>query len=155
MNKAWWLLFATAMLAVWNAGIIWFTQIAVYPLWPLVDAAHFQTYHVTWWHDMWPAFGPVGLMFIFSIALLWIRPAGIPKRALWLGVLLQVAVHSLTAFFWAPIQASMATPQGISMMKYEQLMDTHWWRVAFFWVYAALMIWMVARSLPWNRKLEA
>jgi hypothetical protein len=152
MSKAWWLVFATALLAVWNAGIIWFTQIAVYPLWPLVDAEHFHEYHLTWWHDMWPAFGPVILMLIFSIALLWIRPTGISKWLIWSGVLLQLIVHSLTAFFWAPIQASMATPQGISMMKYEQLMNTHWWRVAFFWAYAVLMIWMVVRSLPENRQ---
>lgn len=155
MNRAWWLLFATAMLAVWNAGIIWFTQIAVYPLWPLVDAAHFHDYHVTWWHDMWPAFVPVILMLGLSVALLWIRPVNVSKGLLWLGILLQVTVHALTAFFWAPIQASMATPQGMSMMKYEQLMNTHWWRVAFFWAYAALMIWMVVRSLPQNRRWES
>lgn len=146
MSKSWWLLFTTALLAVWNAGIIWFTQIAVYPLWPLVDAQHFDVYHVTWWHDMWPAFGPVALMLGCSIALFWIKPIAISKGMLWAGVLLQVAVHTLTAFFWAPIQATMATPQGISMSKYHQLMSTHWWRVAFFWAYAALAIWMFGKS---------
>jgi hypothetical protein len=46
LNPGWWLLFFTALLSVWNAGIIWFTHIAVYPLWPLVDAASFQHYHL-------------------------------------------------------------------------------------------------------------
>jgi hypothetical protein len=146
MSKAQWLLLTTAMLGVWNAGIIWFTQIAVYPLWPLVDAAHFHDYHLAWWHVMWPAFGPVGAMFLCSVALLWARPARISKGVLWAGILLQLAVHMLTIFFWAPIQATMATPNGISLVKYEQLMSTHWWRVIFFWAYAALMIWAVARS---------
>jgi hypothetical protein len=155
MDRNWWLLFATAMLGVWNAGIIWFTQIAVYPLWPLVDGEHFHDYHLTWWHDMWPAFGPVGLMLLCSIALLWMRPPGISRPLLWLGILLQVAVHTLTAFYWAPIQATMATPQGMSALKYEQLMSTHWWRVAFFWVYAALMIWMVYRSLSQSVRKSA
>jgi hypothetical protein len=91
MSKGWWLLFTTAILSVWNAGIVWFTQIAVYPLWPLVDAQHFPAYHLTWWHDMWPAFA----------------------------------------------------------------MGTHWLRVAFFLVYAALMVWMVTRSLSRELRLEA
>lgn len=147
MTKAQWLLLTTAMLSVWNAGIIWFTQIAVYPLWPLVDAAHFHDYHLAWWHDMWPAFGPVGAMFLCSIAMLLERPERVSKGALWAGVLLQAAVHALTIFYWAPIQAAMATPNGISLLKYDQLMGTHWWRVGFFWAYAALMIWMVARSI--------
>jgi hypothetical protein len=155
MSKGWWLLFTTAILSVWNAGIVWFTQIAVYPLWPLVDAQHFPAYHLTWWHDMWPAFAPVILMFLCSAVLLWIRPVGIAKWLLWLGVLLQVTVHTLTAFFWAPIQASMATPQGMSVLKYQQLMGTHWLRVAFFLVYAALMVWMVTRSLSRELRLEA
>ena len=146
MNKAWWLLFITALLSVWNAGIVWFTQIAVYPLWPLVDDQHFHDYHLTWWHDMWPAFGPVVLMLACSIALLWIRPAGISRSMLWAGILLQIAVHTLTVLFWAPVQATMATPTGISMAKYQQLMSTHWWRVAIFCGYAALAIWMFNKS---------
>jgi hypothetical protein len=141
MSKQWWLLFIATILSVWNAGIVWFTQIAVYPLWPLVGADKFHDYHLTWWHDMWPSFGPVVLMFACAVALLWIRPQGIPVWSLWLGVLLQAAVHTLTAFFWAPIQATMATPDGMSLAKYQALMDTHWFRVAFFLSYAMLMIW--------------
>jgi hypothetical protein len=94
-------------------------------------------------------------MLILSVTLLWAPPDNVPKWLLWLGILLQVTVHTLTIFFWAPIQASMATPQGMSAMKYEQLMNTHWWRVAFFWLYAALMIWLVARSLPRSRHWES
>ena len=141
MRKGWWLLFITVVLSVWNAGIVWFTQIAVYPLWPFVGAEQFHDYHLTWWHAMWPSFGPVLFMFACSVALLWIRPRGIPVWALWLGVLLQVAVHTLTACFWAPIQATMAIPGGMSFPKYQELMNTHWLRVAFFFAYAALMIW--------------
>lgn len=148
MRKAWWLLFITAILSVWNAGIVWFTQIAVYPLWPLVGADTFHDYHLTWWHDMWPSFGPVVLMFGCSLALIWIRPQGIPRLLLWLGVVLQIAVHSLTAFFWAPIQATMATADGMSFEKYQALMSTHWFRVALFFAYALLMIWMF-QSFTW------
>ena len=147
MNKTLWLLFTTVMLSIWNAGIIWFTQIAVYPLWPLVDATHFHAYHLTWWH----AFGPVVLMFAGSVALLWKSPEGVPRWLLWAGILLQLSVHLLTGFYWGPIQAAMATPQGISLIKYDQLMSTHWWRVGFFWAYAGLMIWMFGRSLTISR----
>ena len=104
---------------------------------------------------MWPSFAPVILMFLCSAVLLWIRPVGIAKWLLWLGVLLQVTVHTLTAFFWAPIQASMATPQGMSVLKYQQLMSTHWLRVSFFLAHAVLMIWMVTRSLSRERHMAA
>jgi len=42
--------------------------------------------------------------------------------------------------FRAPIQATMAVPGGMSS-KYQELMSTHWFRVAFFFAYSALMIW--------------
>jgi len=42
MGKAWWLLFLAVSLGVWNAGIV--TQIAVYPLWPLVGPHEFHAY---------------------------------------------------------------------------------------------------------------
>lgn len=155
MNKAQWLLFITALLSVWNAGIVWFTQIAVYPLWPLVDAGHFHDYHLSWWHDMWPTFGPVVLMFACSIVLIRVRPPWVPKWLLWAGVLLQMTVHVLTALYWAPIQATMATPEGMSVFKYQKLVGTHWWRVGFFFVYAALTIWMVGRSLKSVKPVEA
>ena len=148
MNRSWALLFTATLLAVWNAGIVWFTQIAVYPLWPLVDASHFHDFHLAWWHHMWPSFAPVGLMFICSIGLLAWPPEGVQKRLLILGVVIQITVHALTIVFWAPIQATLALPEGMSMPKYQELMSTHWLRVAFFAAYALLMVCILIRSFP-------
>jgi hypothetical protein len=139
------------ILSIWNAGIVWFTQIAVYPLWPLVGREQFHDYHLTWWHDMWPAFGPVILMLAFSIVLLWRVPEGVSKKLLWLGLLLQLTVHSLTAFFWAPVQAAMSTDNGMSTVLYNELMATHWIRVLFFVAYAGLMVWLVVTSVSTAR----
>jgi hypothetical protein len=147
MSPAWWLLFATALLSVWNVAIVWFTHIAVYPLWPLVGAREFKVYHVTWWRYMRRSFGPVVLMFLCSVTLLWIRPQGVSRELAWLGVALQVCVHTLTVVYWAPIQAALETPEGMSRQKYQQLMSTHWWRVGFFGAYAVLMLWMLSRSV--------
>jgi hypothetical protein len=145
MGKAWWLLFLAALLGVWNAGIVWFTQIAVYPLWPLVGPNEFHDYHLAWWHDMWPSFGPVIAMLVCSIVLLYLRPHGIPVWVMWTGLLLQITVHILTALFWAPLQAELATSAGISFAKYRLLMSTHWLRVGFFFAYAILMIWALQK----------
>ena len=150
MNKGLWLLLITAMLSVWNAGIVWFTQLAVYPLWPLVEAQHFHDFHLAWWRGMWPSFAPVVLMLLCSVALFWVRPKGISTPLLWMGIALQVTVHTLTVLFWAPIQAAMATPQGMSMLKYQQLMSTHWWRVGLFVAYAALSVWMLSTAITAN-----
>lgn len=57
------------------------------------------------------------------------------------GTLLQITVHILTALFWAPLQAELATSTGISFAKYHLLMSTHWLRVGFFFAYAILTIW--------------
>jgi len=144
---AWWLLFATALLSIWNVGIVWFTHIAVYPLWRFVGPKNFATYHLKWWRYMRPSFGPVVLMFLCSVALLFIRPRGVSSEFLWLGLALQISVHSLTVTHWAPIQAALATSEGMSQQKYQQLMSTHGWRVGFFAAYAVLMVWMVGSSL--------
>ena len=142
MGKAWWLLFLAVSLGGWNAGIVWFTQIAIYPLWPLVGPHEFHDYHLAWWHGMWPSFGPVIAMFVCSIVLLYMRPHGIPVWVLWTGLLLQITVHILTALFWAPLQAELAmTSGGISFAKYHILISTHWLRVGFFFAYAILMTW--------------
>lgn len=115
----------------------------------------FHDYHLTWWHDMWPSFGPVILMLVCSVILLWKVPVGVSKHLLWLGVLLQLTVHSLTAFFWGPVQAAMATNDGMSAVLYHELMATHWFRVLFFLVCAGLMVWLVVRSLPNGRAQKA
>jgi len=147
MALAWWLLLATVVLSVWNAAIVWFTHIAVYPLWPCVGAQNFQTYHLQWWRHMRPSFAPVALMFLCSVALLWIRPQGMSRELVWFGIVLQICVHSLTALYWAPIQAALASSEGMSWQKYQQLMSTHWWRVGFFAAYAVLMVSMLSHSL--------
>ena len=51
-------------------------------------------------------------------------------------------------FLWAPVQAAMATHDGMSAALYHELMATHWFRVLFFLVYAGLMVWLIVRSLP-------
>jgi hypothetical protein len=48
----------------------------------------------------------------------------------------------------------MATPEGMSVLKYQQLMGSHWLRVSFFVLYSALMIWVFARSTAKGVSLE-
>ena len=142
MSKAWWLLFLAVMLGVWNAGIVWFTQVAVYPLWLLVGPNGFRDFHLNWWHDISPACGPVIAMLAYSIVLLYMRPRGLPVWVLWTGLLLQITVQILTALFWAPLQAELPTTfGGISFAKYHILMSTHGLRMGFFFAYATPVIW--------------
>jgi hypothetical protein len=138
-----WLLLGTATLSSFNAGIIWFTEIAVYPLWPLVGAAQFHEYHTTWWHLVWISFVPVALLLLGSVAMLWKRPVGVPLWSLWLLLGLQILTHSLTVVFWAPIQIRMAGPAGLSMPAFQELMSTHWLRVALVCSIAVVMLWQL------------
>jgi hypothetical protein len=140
------LLLLTAALSFFNAGIIWFTEVAVYPLWPLIGKAEFHRYHTTWWHDVWLSFVPVALVLLGTVAMLWKRPLGVPAWGLWLALGLQILTHIVTVFFFAPVQIRMAGPNGLSMPAFQELMATHWLRVALVWSVAIVMFWLLHRS---------
>ena len=133
------LFFTTALLTVWNAALIWMTQVMCYPLWPMVGSANFHDYHVNWWHSVWWTFIPAGLALVGSVLLLFGRPPYFSRPAAYCAVAAQIAALIATLIFWAPLQASLSTSHGLDIAGYHPLMWTHWFRVALIWVPAVLM----------------
>jgi hypothetical protein len=139
--------FFTAILTVWNAALIWMTQVLCYPLWPMVGAANFHDYHLAWWHSVWWTFIPAGLALIGSIRLLFARPLYFPRWAAIGAVAAQLIALVVTLIFWAPLQASLSTGSGLDLAGFHTLLWTHWFRVTLLWVPAAFMSGALAKRM--------
>lgn len=146
MNSKSFVFFVTAVLTIWNAGLIWMTQVICYPLWPLVGSADFHRYHLAWWHSIWWTFIPAGLAVIGSIFLLFRRPRYFPRWGALVVVLAQCVTLLATIAYWAPLQAGLSTANGLDMSGFRALMWTHWFRVALIWLAAAVMTQSLARQ---------
>jgi hypothetical protein len=143
-----WLLLICLAVSFYNVGAIWLTHVSVYPLWPYVGSAEFEAFHLAWWRSIWGVLLPAGgLAVAGAVAMIWLRPPGVPARAVWLGITLQVLVWALTAAWWGPLMARLHQVTGpVYGPLYDQLMITHWGRVALFSAYGLLLFWMAGRS---------
>src|SRR5262249_8991403 len=149
-----WLLLVNVAAACYMVGQIWLVQASCYPLWRFVGSAEFHAYHVAWWHSIWRVvFPPAGISLLCAVLLVRRRPAEVPRRAVWLGLFLEVLVCTLTAAWWGPLMARLEAVSGpVYGALYEQLMTTHWLRVAIITAYGALAVWLVARNSDWERR---
>jgi hypothetical protein len=144
-----WLLVVTVFLSVYGVGQIWLVQLSSYKLWAFVGPREFHAYHWAWWRSIWlVVMAPTSLVFLGSALMLWMRPAGIPSRAIWLGFGLEALLLVGTAFWWGPLMARLADPDtGLIQPLYSRLMLTHWVRVALVTAYGLLAFWMLLKSI--------
>ncbi len=149
MPKAQWLLFIVAALSWYSTGVIWIVHISCYPLWTRVGQHEFYDYHLAWWHSIWGViFVPAGLVFVGAVAMMWLRPPGASAALLWSGLSLQIAFYALTAIWWGPLMARLATREnGLLLDNYRLLMTTHWLRVAIVSAYGVLISLMLMKSI--------
>ena len=98
----------------------------------LRGAADYPAYHIAWWHSIWTViFIPGGLVTAGAIAMLWLRPPGVPAWAIKASILLQFLIYGLTAVWWGRLMAEMEQVSGpIYGPLYHQLVLSHWLRVA-------------------------
>ncbi len=154
MNKARWLLLINLAVSFYSVGAIWLMQGLIYPLWSDVstrDFPNFQIDHLQ--HLFYVVFPQAGLATLTALALLWWRPPHVPTWALWLGVGLQAAWIIGTIIWWGPWQSQLATPVGSlptmgppNAVLFQQLLATHWIRVAILSASGVLAFWMTVVS---------
>ena len=134
----------TFALVFYGMGAAFVEGFVNYPTWPLVGAGEFRAFH-----------GAVGALVVrymvvpmlvttvLTMALLWRRPAPVPRWALWLSVALQLATWVSTAAVQLPIQFQL-NADGVSLPLIERLIVTNWWfrRVPHL-VNATLFLWMM------------
>jgi hypothetical protein len=88
---------------------------------------------------------PLLLGTVFSVLLIWYRPAAIPLWAAWTAIVLQGIAWISTATVQVPIQLELSA-NGLSVPLIEQLIETNFWfRRVPYSVCAGLYLWMVAR----------
>jgi hypothetical protein len=119
-----------------------------YPSWPLIGAGEFTTYHQFISPRVLTFLVAPALMgTVFTIVMLWARPAAIPAWAVWAAIAAQAVVWVSTATIQVPIQLQLSQ-QGISPGLVERLIDTNFWlRRIPYGICAGLFVWMAARSL--------
>ena len=142
------LLFVTSALGMYAVGNMWFVQFVSYALWPYVGKQEAYAYHIAWWHSIWGVlFVPAGAVLLGSIAMLRVRPDGVSRQSGLFGFGLQLIVYLITAAWFAPLMARLASPDaGLSLPLYHLLMTTHWVRFALFTAYGILCVYMLAKS---------
>lgn len=143
-----WIFALAFALVFYGNGAAYIESFVNYPSWHLIGNDAFLNYH--------KFIGPRVIAFlvvpavlgtVFTIALLWSRPAAIPLWSVWVAILLQLVVWVSTATIQIPIQFQLAV-QGASPALLERLMETNWWlRRIPYSVCAALFLWMATRAI--------
>jgi hypothetical protein len=143
----WTFVFAFALVFYAN-GAAFIESFVNYPSWHLIGNDAFLSYH--------KFIGPRVITFlvvpallgtVFTVVLLWSRPAAIPLWSVCVAIFLQLVVWFSTATIQIPIQMQLAV-QGASPALLERLMETNWWfRRVPYSVCAVLFLWMAARAI--------
>jgi len=137
-----------AFALVWYGnGAAFIESFVNYPSWRLIGA-EFTVYH--------QFISPRVLMFlvapallgtVFTILLLWARPATIPVWAVWAAIATHVVVWVSTATIQVPIQIQLSQ-HGLSAGLIDRLIETNFWlRRIPYAICAGLFLWMAARAV--------
>lgn len=153
-----WLFLLTFALVFYGMGASFMESFVNYPTWPLIGADEFRAYH--------QAASPLIIRYmvipllvttVLTVSLLWLRPAPIPRWAIWLSVVLQLVAWVSTAAIQLPIQWQLSR-DGLSLPLIERLIFTNWWlrRVPHL-INSFLFLWMMSLLLRGNsqRSTEA
>jgi hypothetical protein len=132
----------------YSTGAAFIESFVNYSSWHLIESAEFTRFH-RFISPRILAFlvAPMLLGTVFSILLLWFRPAAIPLWAVWLTIALQAVVWASTAAIQVPIQVELSA-HGLSLQLIERLIETNFWlRRIPYGVCAGLFLWMASQAL--------
>ena len=139
---AWTLLLAQTFATLYMTGLIWFVQLVHYPMFADVPREAFVEYeriHQT--RTTW-AVGPMMLLELgTAIAMLSLRPAGVPAWVGWLGLGLLLVVDGSTAAFFGPQHGRLSA--GFDSTLHRQLVDWNWVRTFGWTARGVILLWAV------------
>jgi len=126
-------------------GVIWTIQLVHYPLFLAVGRDHWARYHARHVQTIGFIVGPLMTAELFSGALLAFRPPpGLATWAVWLNLLLIIAVWASTAFLQMPIHQRLA--QRFDAGAVRDLVATNWVRTAAWSVHGLLVVMLLLGS---------
>ncbi len=122
-----WLFLITFALVFYGMGASFVESFVNYPTWPLIGADEFRTYHQALSPRVIKYMViPIFFTTLLTVLLLWLRPAPIPRWAIWLSVVLQLIPIVSTFAIQIPIQVQLSR-DGLSVPLIERLIVTNWW----------------------------
>jgi hypothetical protein len=135
-------------LVFYSTGAAFIEGFVNYSSWHLIGAAEFPAFH----KFITPrilAFlvAPAIVGTVFSILMLWFRPASIPVWSVWLVIALQMVLWVSSTTIQVPIQLKLQS-QGLSIPLVDHLILTNWWlRRVPYGITAAIFLWMMVTVL--------
>jgi hypothetical protein len=135
-------------LVFYTTGAAFIEGFVNYSSWHLIGPAEFPAFHKFITPRVLALLVlPAAVGTVFSILLLWFRPAPIPLWSVWVVIALQMVLWVSSVAIQIPIQLKLQT-QGLSVPLVEQLIVTNWWlRRVPYGITAALFLWMMVSVL--------
>ncbi|MEO8585005.1 MAG: hypothetical protein ABI584_02480 [Acidobacteriota bacterium] len=135
-------------LVLYGNGAGFIESFVNYPSWRLIGSGEFVTYH----RFISPRVliflvAPVLLGTVFTVLMLWFRPAVIPLWAVWAAIVAQAIIWVSTATLQVPIQLQLSS-HGLSLELIARLIETNFWlrRIPYL-ICAGLFLWMAAKTI--------
>jgi hypothetical protein len=146
--RARWIFLIAFALVFYGTGAAFIESFVNYASWHLIGSDEFIAYH----RFISPRVlallvAPLLLGTVFTILLLWSRPAAIPAWAVWTAIAAQTVVWVSTVTIQVPIQIQLSH-QGLSVDLVERLITTNFWlRRIPYAICAGLFLWMAAQVI--------
>lgn len=143
-----WIFVIAFALVFYGNGAAFVESFVNYSSWHLIGSDEFVAYH----HFIGPRVltflvAPALLGTVFTVLMLWARPAMIPLWAVWAAIAAQAIVWVSTAMIQVPIQLQLSA-HGLSLELVEHLIETNFWlRRIPYAVCAGLFLWMAAKAI--------
>jgi len=125
-------------------GVIWFVQVAHYPLLARVapdDIPRYEKAHTRL--ATWVVGPPMLVELVSGVILLWACPAGVSSLLAWVGVALLAVTCCSTQFFQVPCHARLS--RAFDPAVHRRLVQTNWVRTVAWSLRGLLVLWML-----WN-----
>lgn len=143
-----WIFVIAFALVLYGNGAAFVETFVNYSSWHLIGSDEFVAYH----QFITPRVlvflvAPALLGTVFTVLMLWARPAMIPLWAVWAAIAAQAIVWVSTATIQVPIQLQLSE-HGLSLELLERLIETNFWlRRIPYAVCAGLFLWLAARVI--------
>lgn len=143
-----WIFVIAFALVLYGNGAAFVESFVNYSSWHLIGSDEFVAYH----RFIGPRVlillvAPALLGTVFTVLMLWARPAVVPLWAVWAAITAQAIVWFSTATIQVPIQVQLSA-HGRSLELIERLIRTNFWlRRIPYAVCAGLFLWMASRAI--------
>lgn len=122
-------------------GLIWFVQVVHYPLFSSTGQSEFAAYERRHTRlTTWVVIPPMFLEGVTGLLLCWLRPAGIPIGALWVGMALAGMLWLSTALIQVPCHALLC--RGFDAAAHRRLVRSNWVRTIGWSLRGLLALWI-------------